>query len=175
MVWGKKRPKAANDSAEPTPEQIERGTWQRTLRTYRRVPVIQTLWEQGKLSDRQYKALAHYATKVEETERSPSRDSLDPSPKGGGNGMPPFSIRAELERAELESALGGLRDIAFAMTFRDLSLSQWAMERGGAVERRRINKGGTVVTWFEPSRGSLKIAALEIKFAGERLAAAIAA
>lgn len=181
MGKAKKKPKIAETLA-PTPEQIGAfvETWQTAdgnrAQAYRRIPVIDTLSQTGKLTPRQFNGLARYRDVAIAEERSPMRDSLDKALHGRsqGLGIPASALRTAIELGRLERELGALRDIARAVAVDDTTPSQWAMQQSGSVERSRAN-GPKVVTWFEPRRAALKLAMLEVRFAGDRLAAAIGA
>lgn len=178
MAKGRKtRKRAVNPYMEPTPEQFDGGTFERAGLAYRRVPVIDTLSQTGKLTARQHQGLARYRDIAIADERSPIRDSLDKAMqgRGGGDGMPPAQLRNAIELGRLERELGSLYDIARAVAVDDVTPSQWAMRQSGSVARMREGPLRKVVTWFEPRRKALEIAMMEIQMAGERLAGAIGA
>lgn len=164
--------------ARPTPEQQASGTFETAGMAYRRVPVIVTLADQGKLSQRQFDGLARFRDVAIADERSLVRDSIGKmldGMMGGGTGGPSLSVtRNAIELGYLEGALGTLADIARAVAVEDVTIAQWAIRRGGSVSRWK-GPPGAVVLWFEPRRSFAKDAMLEIKMAGERLAAAIGA
>ncbi len=168
----KRRPVA--EYAEPTPEQMATGAFHRELVTYRRTPVIKTLHATGKLSARQYAALHRYADIANLADRSELRSCIDFSVKGNGDGANPFGIRTNIELGRLERALGALQPIAHAVAVRDVTLAQWAMQRAGSVMRDKT-LGERIITWFEPRRKAAKVTLIEIRMAGERLAAEIGA
>lgn len=187
MAKRKPKPKLDQIIAEgPTPEQLAGGvfteTWQiadgKRARAYRRVPVIVTLAETGKLSHRQYAALHFYREVASAADRSPLPDSVGRmgEVRGGssGYGMPPALLRSLEQLGSLERALGALQGIARAIAVDDMTLSQWAMDRSGSLMRTR-EIGAKVITWFEPRRKALKLALVDIRMAGERLAAEIGA
>lgn len=183
----KRKPKKLDQiiAEGPTPEQLAGGvfaeTWQiadgKRARAYRRVPVIDTLWANGKLSARQYYALVRYRDVASAVDRSPLPDSVGRMGEvrgTGGFGMPPALLRSAQELGSLERALGSLYAIARAIAVDDVTLSQWAMDRSGSTMRTR-EIGAKVITWFEPRRKALKLALVDIRMAGERLAAEIGA
>lgn len=173
----KKKP-VADNVVTPTPEQFERGTFDRTTMAYRRVPVIDSMKEAGKLTIRQHYGLARYRDIATADERSPMRDSLDKALHGrsGEQGLPPGALRTAIELGRLEGALGSLCDIARAIAVEDVTVTQWAMRMAGARERTETVKGGATVTYMAPRcPESAKIAMVEIQMAGEWLAAAIGA
>lgn len=167
----KKKPEAVTIIG-PTPEQAEKAQYQRAGLAYRRVPVIDDLAAQHKLTTRQFAALARYRDVAVAEERSPLRDSLDKAEQGRGSGehLPPSALRIAMELARLERALGSLRDIARAVAVDDNTLAQWAMLKSGAQE---VTRRGVVM--FEPTKAAAKIAWMDIRMAGERLAAEIGA
>lgn len=150
-------------------------------RAYRRVPMIDRLRDEGLLSRDEHKALKHYRHHADMIDRSPTRDSLD-TRRGGGEG-PAFSIvNAAYVVRQIESAVGSLVDILRAVVVDDSSLAQWAINRHGGIERRRIRvryrKGKPVEfieTRIEPSERALGIVRLEMKIAASRVASEMAA
>lgn len=174
------------DGLTPTPEQAPAfaETWQiadgKRARAYRRIAVIDDMHAKGKISLRQFAALARYRDLATAVDASPRRDSLDAALHGGGGGslgLPPGMAMMRLggdwesELHWLERELGQLLHIARAIAVDDMTVAQWAM-RSGTIERRRATAKGTV-TWIEPRRQAMKIALADIRMAGERLAAAI--
>lgn len=152
---------------EPTPEQQAKGVFVRLGMGYRRIPVIDTMAQTGKLSRRQFDGLARYRDVAIAEERSFIEDSVGKMMRGacgGGDGIPsPASIRTAIEMGRLERELGALRDIARAVAVEDVTVSQWAATKGGTT------------TDGQPKRDWLKSSMMEIQMAGERLAAAIGA
>lgn len=183
MAKRKQKQKPRIEGYTPTPEQIEafEQTWQladgqRAL-AYRRVPVIVTLANAGKLSKRQFDGLARYRDVAVADDRSPLPDSVGRLGEVRGGSidlLPPAALRTAQELGYLERELGSLRAIARAIAVDDVTPSQWAMTLSGSVMRERT-LGRKVITWFEPRRKALNMAMLEIRMAGERLAAAIGA
>lgn len=173
---GKSRKKRARVKTSlvvaPTPEQQNKGAFHRVGLAYRRVAVIDMMLEKKQLTNRQHGGLARYRDIANEAERSETSCSLDFSVRGGGEGLPHFGVRMNLELARLQRELGSLRDIAHAICVRDISVSQYAMEQTGSVERQR-GMGEKIIRWFEPRRKAHEVAMLELRMAGERLAAAI--
>lgn len=158
----------ATDYAEPTPEQLASGTFHRELVTYRRTPVIDTLFAEHKLTQRQYDGLSRYRTVAVNADRSPLRSCIDFSVRGNGDGLPHFGVRINIELGRLERCLGMLASIARAVAVEDVTLSQWAVTHSGGTERSR---GGVVS--IEPSAKAFKRAWMDLRMAGEWLAAAI--
>jgi len=158
----------------PTAEQASKGEFLRSGSSWRREPVIDVLRSRGKLTARQHAGLSRYRDVAGAVERSETTSCLDFSVRGGGEGLRHFGVRMNLELARLDQALGSLRDIAHAIAVQDVSVSQWAIDRGGSVERER-SIGKSLIRWLEPKRKTHEIAMLEVSMAGERLAAAIGA
>lgn len=180
-----KRKVATDDYLEPTPEQFATGEFvqggnlataanDRGGLAYRRVPVIVTLADTGKLTKRQFDGLSRYREVAVAADRSELRSCIDFSVRGGGEGLPHFGVRLNIELGRLERDLGALVFIARAVAVDDVTLSQWAIKQSGSIQRSRTS-GQKVVTWFEPRRAAAKIALVDIRMAGERLAAAIGA
>ena len=149
----------------PTPEQECKGQFVRVHMAYRRAPVIDTMAQAGKLSQRQFDGLARYRDVAIAEERSPMRDSLDKALHGRseGLGIPCSALRSAIELGRLERALGSLRDIARAVAVDDVTISQWAAQKGGALPNG------------EPKRAWRDTSMMDIQMAGERLAAEIGA
>lgn len=168
------------DILGPTPEQASRATYTRATLAYRRKPVIDSLFEAGRINRRQFDALARYRAIADAAESSPIRDSLAKAMDGTiGNSrgcapLPYAVLRGSIELGWLDRELGSLRAIAHAVACDDVTPSQYAMERAGAKERTRT-LGRRIVTWFEPRRKELDACMIELRFAGDRLAAAFAA
>lgn len=191
MAKKAKRKRTVITYAEPTPERMGHGTFaqggncatgqdERSGVAYRLIPVIDTMAQTGKLTQRQHIGLARYRDVAIAEERSLTKDSTQALLQTGSGeplGLPPGFAGMlvgkygwERSTAFLERELGMLCHIARAIAVEDVTVSRWAMEKGGAIERRRGN-----VVWFEPRRKALNEAMMEIQIAGERLAAAIGA
>lgn len=157
----------------PLPEQEAKGDFRRIGMHYRRVPVIETLYAEHKLTSRQFNGLARYRDVAVAEGISPIEDSVGKLLRncvGGGEGGGDFALRITIELGRLEQALGSLADIARAIAVDDMTLSDWAMEQYGSKEVR----DGTVVR-FKPAPDHFNIAWMDIRMAGERLAAEIGA
>lgn len=142
-------------------------------KAYRRRPMIDILFDQAVFSEAEYKALRHYRHHADIADRSPLRDSLATIMRiGGGTGMPPSIeiLNAVRVRNDCERAAGSLCDILRAVVVADMSLSQWAIARAGAIERCRERRGKRVCQ-FEPSKKALGIARVEIKMVARRVQA----
>lgn len=170
----KAKRKPVAEYAEPTPEQIAGGDFHRELMVYRRTPVIGTLLATGKISQRQFNGLNRYADIANLADRSELRSCIDFSVQGNGDGFDPFGVRTNIELGRLERALGALQPIAHAIAVRNTTLAQWAIQRAGSVMRDK-SIGAKIITWFEPRRKAANLALVDIRFAGERLAAEIGA
>ena len=164
----KRKAKVATDYAEPTPEQLATGAFHRELVTYRRTPVIDTLFAEHKLTQRQYDGLTRYRTIAVAADRSELRSCIDFSVRGNGDGLPHFGVRMNIELGRLERDLGMLVHIARAVAVGDETLTRWAVRQAGGKERSRDG-----VVSIEPSAKAFKVAWMDIRMAGERLAAAI--
>ena len=167
MAKAKRKKPAPIVIAEPTPEQQAQGAFHRVGMAYRRIPVIDTMAQCKKLTPRQFNGLARYRDVAIAEERSLIEDSVGKMMRGalgGGDvGLAPNMIRTAAEMQRLETALGNLRDIARAVAVEDVSVTQWAAQ-----------KGGTTVDG-KPKRKWLESGMLEIKIAGDRLAGVVGA
>lgn len=191
---GRKHKRAKTDDIQaPTPEQLASGEYVRVLLAdhkvspYRRVPVIDTLHSTGRISTRQFRALGRFRDIMEMSDASPIGDSVGKAMHSAGGGSPGSRVPSSLlgmylddgdwlgGSSYLERELGSLRAIAEAVALRDMTLSTWAMMVAGTLECRRTDKRGRVVISFEPHRHALAEALVDIRMAGERLAAAIGA
>lgn len=173
------------DIAAPTAEQMGSGQFEvsdivdkqangRTLllgKAYRRKPMIDTLTEQGLFTNAEYKALKHYRHHADMADRSILMDSLGKRVGGsGGSGCGPTvaMLNAMRVKDDCERAAGSLVDILRAVVVYDMSLSQWAMSRNGAIEDCEIKKGQRVCR-LKPRQKALAIAKLEIQMAAKRV------
>lgn len=143
-------------------------------KAFRRRPMVDILAQQGLFSTAEYKALRAYRHFASVADRSPLRDSLNRQ-RGHGSG----DIGAELATAirvttDAERAAGSLRDILRAVIVHDISLSQWAMEHYGSVDKCRDYKGQKVCR-PAPRQKCLEIVRLEIQMAAKRVESEIAA
>lgn len=186
MAKGRKRKKdiPAMDVIRPTPEQMAKGafeeTWQisdgHRARAFRRVPVIVTMANAGRLSQRQFNALARYRDVALACDRSPLPDSVGRMGEirghTDGTGLPPSLLRSWIELGVLERALGSLRDVAYAIAVGDSSPEEWAISKfGSTMQTKEIRR--KVIKWFAPPRAGLQSVILDVQMAGERLAAEI--
>lgn len=181
----RKRTGAAEPEFAPTLEQmaafelgdiVDKGPNGRSIeigRAYRRRRMVEQLSCQGMFTDEEAKALKHYRHHADLIERSPMRDSLCLQ-RGGGNGPTLTYLNAAFLVRQIEHAAGTLVDILRAVIVEDVSLSQWAIRRAGALEMRRERKG-RIVTSIEPRQKALAIAKMEIKFVAQRVASELAA
>jgi hypothetical protein len=145
-------------------------------KAFRRKPMIEILGAQSVFSDAELKALRHYRHHADIADRSPTRDSLDRQRLGGsGTGPTIEMINAIRVRDDCERAAGSLLDILRAVVIDDVSLSQWAIAKHGALEKRRVRGQGKPVTTFEPKLGTVRVARLEIQMAAKRVEAELAA
>jgi hypothetical protein len=178
----KSKPKDDKDPpVEPTREQIaafrledivdhDRGKSIVIAKAYRRRPMIDTLLAQDILSHDEHKALKHYRHHADMADRSPVRDSLNLTRGGSGLGPGLAVLNAEWIAAQCERAAGSLADILRAVVVDDVSLAQWAIRIGGAVERSYM-RGGTPVVELRPRDNALASARLDIRMAARRVQA----
>src|SRR5512139_304988 len=137
MAKGRKKKQPVIDTIEPTAEQLAKGDFHRVGMAYRRMPVIDVLYEEHKITSRQFNALARYRDVAVAEDRSPIEDSIGKMMRGacgGGEGLSPAAVRTAIELGRLERELGSLRDIARAVAVEDATLSQWAMKQFGSLE-----------------------------------------
>lgn len=157
----------------PTEAREVKNTFRSAGAAVKVIPPIETLYEAGKLNERQFSALARYADVATAAERSEIKSSIDFSVYGTGDGLPHFGVRMNIELGRLDRALGSLRDIARAVCVMEQTISEWAINRGGSVMRERKLRGQKVQRWYEPRRSVLEQSLLEIRAAGTRIADAI--
>lgn len=181
------RKKTTDPLAEPTPEQMRSGAFvigdivdkqpggkfMSIGKAYRRRPMIDVLFAAGVFDEHEYKALRHYRHHADLADRSPIRDSLGKR-QGGGSGDGPTITTLNAIRivSDCEKAAGSLVDILRAVVVNDWSLSQWAMEHAGAIEkcRQKLVRGQTFrVCRLEPRDYALRAARQEIKLAAQRV------
>ena len=158
------------DLVAPTDEQMAQGIFVRAKLAYRRLPVIDVMYNAGHLTERQYAALCHYRNMAIAQDFSPARCTLDRTPRGGGGGMPPYILRAILEVSRIDKTIGPLCDIVRAVAVQEQTVSQWAMAKYGSVMRQRESKSGKMVTWFEPRSAAHKNAMDDLRTAGNKIA-----
>ena len=177
----KRKPVEYSEDFAPTPEQRAKGEFvqggnlatsatERAGLAYRRKPVIDTLRDEHKLTQRQYDGLARYRTIAVDADRSTLRSCIDFSVRSNGEGLAHFGVRMNIELGRLERELGSLASIARAIAVDDETLSSWAVRNSGG---REYDRGGVI--FIEPSASAFKIAWMDIRMAGLRLAAAIGA
>lgn len=171
----------------PTPEQLASGTFsQRWMiedghraQAHVRTPVIDTLWDAGKLTEVEYCALAYYRDQALKAEDDVAGQSvLSPEKIMGGNGgsspvggyIPAILIAtpAILETARIERDLGSLRDIARAIAVEDLSMSAWCIAKHGGRERYN-GEGKFVAVVPIAEKRCMDLARLELKYAAGRI------
>ncbi len=162
----------------PTPEQRAKGlfvqggnlataTNERAGLAYRRKPVIDVLRDEHKLTQRQHDGLARYRVVALAAERSELKSCIDFSVRGNGEDRRHFGLRMNIELGKLETDLRGLLHIARAVAVEDETLSGWAVRQCGGKESVR----GVI----EPTPPAFNRAWLDLRMAGEWLAAAIGA
>lgn len=166
----------------PTPAQMARATYESeteidargrgSTKRVKRVRQLEAMYAAGSLSDPHYRSLKHYRHHAETADKSPIKDSLDKSLGGGGDGMSATVAHANIVAGQLERAAGALCDILRAVAVDDKSISQWAMEKYGAIEERYHTRGRTVVQ-LKPRRKMLEICQIEFRMAAIRVDAEI--
>lgn len=144
----KNRPQAP-DIIAPTPEQQANGAFARVLfgavSPFRRIPIIDRLFDTGKLTEREYSNLAYYRDQAHRAEDdAATQGTLAPEKIMGGTGgttstgpLPRLlhPTPAILETARLERDLCQYRAIAHAVAVMDWSLAQWCIHKHGGRER----------------------------------------
>lgn len=167
------------DAMPPTPEQAGRAEYafeastergQVTKGHFRRVRQLEALTKQGLFGEREAAALHRYRYWCDLVAKSPLRDSLDkdiraPSEHGG---MPPAVVDAWINIGAVDGALGQIRDICRSVIVEDMSPSEWAMQKGGAIDDCR-DVGGARICRLRPHASVLRTAQLELKMAAGRV------
>lgn len=161
----------------PTDEQIAAGVFRRANAAYRRVPVIDTLHDTGKLTYAEYAALSYYRSQAIQAEDDGARYStLAPERVMGGGGgsygsttpVTLLSTPALLETARIERDLGSLLDIARAVVVDDMSLTQWCIAKHGGRERYD-GKGKFVAMVPNAEKRAMDEARLDLRMAARRI------
>jgi len=152
----------------------ERGQVVRT--GYRRIRQLEFLTKKGLFSKREAAALFMYRHFADLIDKSLVRDSLSRDAGGpSGNGSkPPYVVHAEIAVGRYEASAGQLRDILHAVIVEDNSLSQWAIEKSGAIEDCEM-RSGIRVCRLKPRQKALDLAQLEMKMAAGRVLAEVEA
>lgn len=99
------------------------------------VPVIDTLFDAGKLSHDEWERLSYYRDQASLADRSPLKSCIDFSPGGGDHGPGVAIMSAEIETWRMERDMGGLWHLARAVAVDDTSLPQWCIRKHGGRER----------------------------------------
>lgn len=178
---------AVNKGLLPTPEQLRGGNFQsrwmiedgHRAEAQVRTPIIDTLWDTGKLTEVQHSLLAYYRDQALKAEDDVAGQSVLAPEKimGGGGGSSPvggyipvtlIATPAILETARIERDLGSLRDIARAIAVDDMSLSRWCIEKFGGRERYD-DKGKFVAVVPICEKRNIEMARLELKHAAGRI------
>lgn len=175
----RKVPSAIARFVRPTEHREAHNDFQSAGAAVRVVPVIETLLSTGRLTQREYDALAHYREQAHRAEDDMAQESpLSPARVMGGVSSSPSSGRlpagvilatpAIIETARLERELGSLFPLARAIAVDDITLTRWCVQQGGGVERRRQGK----VVAIEPRNPlAVRTAAIELRFAARRIMA----
>jgi len=160
--------KKADTRLDITPERLQHGEIVSLGMARKMVPVIVTLHEAKRITDRQYAALAYYRDQASLADHSPIKDSVGSLGviTGGGNGPGVALTSAKLETARLEANLGSLWPITRAIAVDDMSLTGWAIHTSGGIERY---KGDRCVGIVPRNPKAVDMALLELKFAASRM------
>lgn len=173
MGKAKRKAKPARDTRiAPTPEAQAHGNYTSAGMAYRRVPMIDTLRDTGRLTDDQHRRLMHYRDQDAVAEASLTKSCLD-FRIGGGGGVMPMSaavLSANLEVGRIERELGTLRGIARSVAIDDWSLSRWCCERYGSRERYD-GKGKFVAMVPLRERAVMALALMDLRMAAHRILA----
>ena len=164
----KRKRKAVVDTREDvTPERGARNTFQSAGMARKLVPVIDTLRNQGILTDSEWDALNYYRDQASLADKSPTKSCIDNTPKGGfGPGAAIMS--AMLETGRIERDMGALWAIARAVAVDDVSLAQWCIDKHGGRERYD-GKGRFVAVVPICEHRHMGIARIELKSAAHRI------
>lgn len=161
----------------PTPEQEARHDFQSAGMARKKIIPIDNLLKRGRLDERRHKALAYYADQKALAESSILQDSLGKlinPPHGDGYGPSPKLVEARREIAFIERELGSLLGIAHYVAHELYSLTKWIRMNGGGRVKCETVKGKQVCKdYAEPKE--IDLALLDLKFAADRIDAAIQA
>lgn len=174
----RKQPQPTISADPPTEQRFAHNDFQRAGMAYRVVPVIETLRTTGRLTQREYDALAHYREQAHRAEDDMAEEStLSPARIMGGGGSPcggklPAGVilatPAIIETSRLERELGSLFHLARAVAVEDMTLTRWCIQQSGGIEKRREGK----VVAIEPrDPKAINLAAVELRFAARRIMA----
>lgn len=156
----------------PTDEQMRQGNFASAGMAYRRTPMIDTLFDAGKISESEHRRLTHYRDQEAVAEQSLTKSCLDVRVRGGIGNMPisALVLSAQLEVGRIERDLGSLRGITRSIAIDDWSLSQWCCARYGS--REKYDKHGRFVAIVPINeRSNMRTALLELRFAAGRIVA----
>lgn len=164
--------KAAKSDARitPTAEAMQHGEFTSVGMAYRRVPMIEVLYQSDHLSEREYRALAHYRDQATLAARSPLKSCLDDSQGGGGDiPMSAAITSAMLATSWIERNMGALAPIARAIAVEDKTLSQWCIDQFGG--RERYGPSGKFVAVVPVNEKlNIRMANMELRMAAHRVA-----
>ena len=154
----------------PTAEAMQHGEFNSVGMAYRRVPMIEVLYRDDKLSEREYRALAHYRDQATLAARSPLKSCLDDTQGGGGDiPMSAAITSAMLATSWIERNMGALAPIARAIAVEDKSLSQWCIDQFGG--RERYGPGGKFIAVVPVNEKlNIRMANMELRMAAHRIA-----
>lgn len=162
MAKKRKARKQLKHLLQPLPEQAAKRDIISHGLAKRFADVLSTMLKRGQLSDYEYAKLQFYQTKANLIERSPSRDSLDRTIRGGDIGPSEAILRLKQEVAIMDRDLGSLAPLVAFITVQNESLTQWCIQQYGSRE-----KNGNIV----PINGDKRVARalLELKMAARRI------
>lgn len=150
-----------------TPERAGRAEFVSAGMARKLVPPIDTMRNQGLLSDSEWSALSYYRDQASLADRSPVKSCCDDTPSGG-NGPGVTIISAAIETGRIERDLGALRDIARAVAVDDKSLAQWCIDKHGG--RERYGKDGVFVAVVPVNeKRHVQMARMELRMAAHRI------
>lgn len=178
MAKAKRKPKPAKlNLAMPTPERISGHETRREGMATRIIPTIDTLHTRNRITEDEWKALGHYAEQKTIAEGSPLKDSIGKLlhiSGGNSNGPPPAVTSARLRTAYLERELGQLREIASAIAYEEITVTEWVCRNGeGRIKCENVD--GVKVCKPYADQDQFGFALIELRFAAGRLMSAIAA
>ena len=167
MAKPRRQRKPRIDAVEnaPTPEQVADGVDMRAGMAYRRVPPIDRMLADSRITPEQHKVLAKYGEVYATAARSVTRSCLDVSIRTGGHGPSRAVLSARSDLAWFDAELGILQPIVEAVVGLDVSLSRFVMDNGGGKD----GSDGRC----RPCHRRMALALLDLKFAATRIASAL--
>ena len=177
MAKAKRKKHPVVNTIMPTPERVAGHETRRDGMAPRIVPTIDTLKARNRITEDEWKALGHYAEQKTIAEGSPLKDSIGKLlhiSGGNGNGPPPAVTSARLRTAYLERELGQLREIASAIAYEEITVTEWVCRNGeGRIKCENVD--GVKVCKPYADQDQFGFALIELRFAARRLMSAMAA